>query len=123
MPQYGCFLIFLQIYLATVLVEPFGRLFGDRAGQRKFINRVSDTRNYLTHYDPSTTRNRAVELQELLDTRDKMAALFQLHLLQLIGFNESEITGIVVENSRLIRKLGLNPNILGELRGTENSAD
>ena len=98
------------------LVEPFGRLFGDRAGQRKFINRVSDTRNYLTHYDPSTTRNRAVELQELLDTRDKMAALFQLHLLQLIGFNESEITGIVVENSRLIRKLGLSPDVLRKLR-------
>ena len=45
-----------------------------------------------------------------------------VHQDQLIGFNESEINRIVVENSRLNRKLGLSPNVFRELREPKTSA-
>ena len=87
------------------LVEPFKGHFGSNTQREYFISRVCDTRNFLTHYDEGTTSNRAVEGADLFALRDKMAALFQLHLLKHIGLEQSLINHFVSQNSRLQRKL------------------
>ena len=87
------------------LLEPFASWFGSSGARRAFISRVCDTRNYLTHYDEETTKNRAVQPEELFALHEKMEVLFQLHLLSLIGFDHSSIGSLVQRNARLRRKL------------------
>ena len=86
------------------LVEPFKGHFGSNTQGEYFISRVCDTRNFLTHYDEGTISNRAVEGADLFALRDKMAALFQLHLLKHIGLEQSLVDRFVSQNSRLRRK-------------------
>ena len=87
------------------LVEPFKRWFGSSKKRSKFISRVIDTRNYLTHFDKETTKNRAVGVEELFALHEKMEALFQLHLLRQVGLDDSSIASLATENPRLRRKL------------------
>ena len=87
------------------LIEPFERWFGDRGKSRPFVNMACDTRNYLTHYDEATTMDRATPPDEKFDLYKKLEALFQLHLLSLIGIDESTIDSIVQENQGLRRAL------------------
>ena len=91
------------------LIKPFARWFGSSRGElQAFINRVYDTRNYLTHYDEETTPDRAVQPEELFALYSRMDALFQLHLLSMIGFDDSFIGSLVQRNLRLRRKLDVN---------------
>ncbi len=87
------------------LVQPFEAYFGSHKQRESFINRVCDTRNFLTHYDEGTASNRAVEGADLFDLRDKMEALFRLHILKHIGFEQSSIDHFASQNRRLRRKL------------------
>ena len=87
------------------LVEPFKCWFGSNKQRRRFISRVIDTRNYLTHFDQETTKHRAVGVEELFALHEKMEALFQLHLLRQVGLDHSSIASLVTENPRLRRKL------------------
>ena len=87
------------------LVEYFGDQFGSGNERKTFIDMVYDTRNYLTHYDERTTPNRAVEPGGFFDLREKMEALFQLHLLLHTGFERSEIGTLAENNYSLRRKL------------------
>ena len=87
------------------LLEPLERWFGDRAERGAFVNTVCDTRNYLTHYDETTTRNRATGSDELFELYGKLEALFQLHLLRLAGLDNTSIDSIVQENRGLRRRL------------------
>ena len=80
------------------LIEPFERWFGDRRTSRPFVNMACDTRNYLTHYDEATTRDRATTADEMFGLYMKLEALFQLHLLSLIGIDGSTIDSIVLGN-------------------------
>ena len=89
----------------TRLLEPLERWFGDEGKCRAFVNIVCDTRNYLTHYDEATTGKRATGLDELFELCGRLEALFQLHLLNLIGFDDSAIDSIVQENRGLRRRL------------------
>ena len=89
------------------LLEPWEHWFGNREKRRAFVNMVCDTRNYLTHYDEATTRNRASGSDELFDLFGKLEVLFQLHLLNLIGLDDSSIDSIVQENRRIRGKLGV----------------
>ena len=92
------------------LIEPFERWFGDRSTSRPFVNMACDTRNYLTHYDEATTVDRATTLDEKFGLYKKLEALFQLHLLSLIGIDESTIDSIVLGNQGLHRVLGVRDN-------------
>ena len=87
------------------LLEPFERWFGDHGKRRAFVSRVCDTRNYLTHYDETTTGNRATGSDELFELYEKLEALVQLHLLRLIDLSDSSIDSIVQENHGLRRRL------------------
>ncbi len=86
------------------LIEPFKNHFGNKKKRRKFINRIVDTRNYLTHYDPDL-EPKAAKGQALQVLCQKIEALFQLHFLQLIGFSQEDINAIV--DRRLRWKLQL----------------
>lgn len=88
------------------LLKPFSNWFGSREERRILVNTVCDTRNYLTHYDETNTKNRAIGGRDLVKLHGKLEALFQLHLLRLTGLNDSDIDSIVHGNRSLIRKLG-----------------
>ena len=92
------------------MIEPFGRFFGDKKQQRAFIKKVVVTRNYWTHFD-SRIEAQAAKEQELWELTARLKALFQLHLLKLIGFDNVRIEQILQGNSNLQRLLpssGLN---------------
>lgn len=71
---------------------------GEKRSQ--MIDRIVKTRNYLTHYDTDSERQ-AAKGQVLEFLCWKMNALFRLHFLKLIGFNEREIDSIVDKCSGL----------------------
>ena len=84
----------------TRLIEPFKDLFGNKEKRKKLINRIVDIRNNLTH--PDSERE---DIDDLWILCQKMEALFQLHFLQLIGFNGEEIKSIVTNCSQLRERL------------------
>jgi len=69
----------------------------------KLVNSITDTRNYLTHYDEAL-KHKAAAGRDLWLLCLRMEAVFQLHLLQRLGFTEEEIKEIVNLNSYLKRK-------------------
>ncbi|RKU16416.1 hypothetical protein C6503_12370 [Candidatus Poribacteria bacterium] len=75
------------------LIEPFKNLFGNKENRKKLINRIVDTRNYLTHYDLSL-KSKAAKGWDLQVLCQKVEVLFQLHFLQLMGFSEKDINSI-----------------------------
>ena len=87
------------------LLEPVRRWFDDHRKRRAFVSRVCDTRNYLTHYDEATTGNRATGADEMFELYGKLEALFQLHLLSLIGLDAQAIDSIIQGNRGLRRRL------------------
>ena len=89
------------------LLEPFERWFGGLSKRKALAAKVRDTRNYYTHYDETTTKRRATGPHELVELYEKLDALFQLHLLRLVGLEDSSIASIVERNSVLQRKLGI----------------
>ena len=76
------------------LIEPFKEIIGDQKKQKELINRIVNTRNYLTHYDLSL-ESKAAQGEALWPLCLKMELLFQLHFLQLIGFTHEQIDAIL----------------------------
>ena len=81
------------------MIKPFNDFMGG-AYSPKLIDSIKDTRNYLTHYDPRLEQ-KAAKGQSLEFLLHKMNALFRLHFLKLIGFDEQEIGSIVGKCSSL----------------------
>ena len=71
--------------------------------------KMVDTRNYLTHYDPALAV-RAAQRADLLPLVSKLEALFQLHLLLLVGIDQERIDNLVASNRKLRWRLGLKPD-------------
>ena len=95
-------------YRAKKVIEPF-RSYLETNQEReelitKLINSITDTRNYLTHYDEGL-KHKAAAGRDLWILCNRMEAIFQLHFLQRLGFTEEEIKAIVNRNSYLKRKL------------------
>ncbi len=91
------------------MLEPFKRFYGNEVKRKSFVNKVVNTRNYLIHFDESLAKD-AAEREELWKLRMKLEALFQLHLLKLIGMDSTLIDNIVNENSNLRSKLEITEN-------------
>ena len=87
------------------LLVPFGHLFGDEKEHRDFVSQVTDTRNYLTHYDATGNTGRATNPSDLFALLRKMEALMQLHLLKRIGLDVAFIDAIVDRSWDLRDKL------------------
>ena len=86
------------------IVEPLKEFIGDKNQQDKLIGSIVDTRNYLTHYDESLKAKAACG-EKLIRLYRKMEAIFQLRLLQELGFPQTEIQSIFDKNYRLRKKL------------------
>lgn len=85
------------------IIEPYKSYIGSSKQRNKFIRDVVNTRNYLTHYSEEL-ENDSVKGLELWMLCQKMEAVFQLHLLQQLGFEEPEIKKILSNNYKLKQK-------------------
>lgn len=90
------------------MIEPFSSLFGDNKQQKDFIALTVSTRNYLTHYSPETSVVAARDVK-LISLCRKLEGLFQLHLLKVIGFDQSDMKKIINNNVAVRSKLGIVP--------------
>lgn len=86
------------------IIEPFKEIVGTCKERRKLIRAIVSTRNYLTHYDTSL-ESESVAGSDLYLLCRKMEAIFQLHLLQVLGFTQSEVNSIFENSHELKRKL------------------
>ncbi|MDE0146476.1 MAG: hypothetical protein OXL95_11475 [Nitrospira sp.] len=86
------------------IVEPLKEFIGDKSQQDKLIASIVDTRNYLTHYDESL-KAKAASGEKLIHLYYKMEAIFQLRLLQELGFTQTEIKSVLDKSYRLRKKL------------------
>ena len=101
---YGETIAFLMEGL-TAKGKPFKDHLGKSKDRTKLIRRIVDTRNYFTHYS-ETLESNAVRGDALWVLCQRMEVIFQLHLLQQLGFSTSEIQAVLAGNYRLKQKLG-----------------
>ena len=85
------------------IIEPFKDIIGTDENRQKLIDSIMDTRNYLTHHNPSK-KPRAATGVNLWPLCMKMELLFDLHILQLTGFSREKIDSIVDNCPELKRK-------------------
>lgn len=86
------------------IIEPFKDLIGNSKERGKFIVKIVNTRNYLTHYDKEL-QDLAVKGVELYYLCLKMEAILQLHILQVLGFSKEEVLGVYKASRSLNQKL------------------
>ena len=85
------------------IIEPYKSYLGNSKERSKIIRGIVNTRNYLTHYSEELEKE-AADNKDLWILCQKMEAIFQLHLLQQLGFTDSEIQGILTNNYKLKQK-------------------
>ncbi len=86
------------------IIEPFKGFIGTSRERSKLIRTIVDTRNYLTHYDKSL-ESEAASGRDLWLLCLKMEAIFQLHLLQVLGFTHAEVKSVFDNSNELQQKL------------------
>lgn len=86
------------------IIEPFKEFLGTSKERNKLIRTIVDTRNYLTHYDKSLG-SVAASGRNLWLLCLKMEAIFQLHLLQVLGFTQTEVRSVFDNSHELQQKL------------------
>ena len=86
------------------IIEPFKEFIGNAKQRDKLIGSIVNTRNYLTHYDDSS-KSKAASGDELVRLYHRMEAIFQLCILQEMGFTQTEIRSVVDKSYRLRKKL------------------
>ena len=64
-----------------------------------FVNRVADTRNYLTHYDKNLME-KAVDGEQLYYVTQQLKIVIVICLLSELGFNFKEIKNLLAKNRR-----------------------
>ena len=75
------------------MTDPFSKFMGGD-NKAQLIDKIVKTRNYLTHYS-SDLESEAARGEVLQFLCSKMNALFRLHFLKLIGFDDQEIEEVV----------------------------
>lgn len=89
------------------MLKPFASHFGNAEVRKEFVEKVVDTRNYLTHYDPALAE-RAAHGIAIYHLSEKLEALFQLHLLTMVGISQERIDRLLASNRKLRYRLGLD---------------
>jgi hypothetical protein len=84
------------------VIEPFKEHVGTSKEREKLINSITNTRHYFTHYNESL-KSQAAEGDDLWILCIKMEAIFQLHLLQVLGFSKEDI-GSILNNSYKLKQ-------------------
>lgn len=62
--------------------------------RKYFINKVIDTRNYMTHYDEDLKEKSAKEI-ELFIITEQLRSIVEMCLMKEIGFNSKEIDNLI----------------------------
>jgi len=86
------------------IIEPFNEFFETSKTRKNIVRNIVDTRNYLTHYN-EYLKSRAAVGRELWLLCLKMEAIFQLHLLQVLGFTREQIEAIFKNGNGLQNKI------------------
>lgn len=86
------------------ITEPFKELIGSRNERKKLIRAITTTRNYFTHYNSSLELEHTTGKDLWLLCR-KMEAIFQLHILQVLGFTDAEVRSVFDNSYTLQQKL------------------
>ncbi len=86
-----------------MIIAPFKDHVGNSKSRSKLIRSIVNTRNYLTHYSENL-KAEAVTGVDLYPLCQKMEAIFQLHLLEKLGFTSAEINSILESNHELKQK-------------------
>ena len=86
------------------IIEPFKNFFGPDKKRKSLVRKIVDTRNYLTHYDESL-KSKAAKGKELWLLYLRMEAIFQLHLLHMLGFTRKQIEAIFQNSTDLQNKI------------------
>lgn len=86
------------------IIEPYKTYLGSRKQRDKLIRRVVNTRNYLTHYS-EPLESESAKGGDLWLLCQKLEAIFQLHLLQQLGFTDNEIQKVLQQNYKITQKL------------------
>jgi hypothetical protein len=86
------------------IIEPFKEFLGSSKERNKLIRTIVDTRNYLTHYD-KPLESVAASGRDLWLLCLKLEAIFQLHLLQVLGFTNAEVKSVFDNSHELQQKL------------------
>lgn len=86
------------------IIEPFNEFIGNDNQRGKLIGSIVDTRNYLTHYDKSL-KSKVASGDKLFRLYCKMEAIFQLRILQELGFTQTEMKSLLGKSHNLRQKL------------------
>jgi hypothetical protein len=86
------------------MIETFKVFFGTEEDVCEIVGKIMDTRDYLTHGE-ERLKEKAASGKELLFLCFKIEALFQLNLLQILGFTQEQIKSIFDGCYQLQRKL------------------
>ena len=85
------------------VIEPFENIIGTDEKRQELITGIMNTRNGLTHHNPSK-ESKVAKGVHLWHLCLKMELLFELHILQLMGFSREKIDSIVDNSPELKRK-------------------
>ena len=77
-------------------MNPFKKYIGDDQKCNKILTSITNTRNYLTHYNPKKEK-KALKGQELYISCLMLEGLFQLTLLKKIGISSQRIDFIATQ--------------------------
>lgn len=72
----------------------------DGSRQKEFAQKVSDTRNYLTHYPPDLKEKAASTGKEYYELSDRVKVLIEICILEELGFEAKAIHELVTKNRR-----------------------
>ena len=97
------------------LMLPFRQYFGNNKERRAIIDKIVNTRNYLTHYD-DTLRDDAAVGPEISHLCNRLDGLLQLNLLKIMGLSDESILSVLRESGPISRKLGLHEGGGGKRR-------
>lgn len=86
------------------IIKPFNEFIGNENQRDKLIGSIVDTRNYLTHYNESL-QSKVASGDKLFRLYRKMEAIFQLRILQELGFTQTEIESLLDKSHTLRQKL------------------
>ena len=90
------------------IIYPFQNLFESKKQIKSFAGKVTDTRNYLTHYNSNLENKAATKGEDIYELCIKLEALLQLHFLKLMDMDVESIEIIARNNNHLRHKLDLD---------------
>lgn len=88
----------------AALFAPFDRKFGKPKAVKSLVRKIVVTRNYLTHFDESTEGD-AVKGRGLWVLCMRLEALFELSMLNLLGFKVDEVEALCDQYGVVWRKI------------------